>query len=154
MVKRLNCLAQNNMNNLRQISIAEVEYIAHNLAKELLKWDEPIPNFGTRFPHRLESCLAVPFFTFSKKPLYHGLVGKASALFYAMIKNHPFQNGNKRIAMTTMLVFLYKNNKWLKVDNQQLYNFSKTIAQSDPVIKEEMVKAIEKFLVTYLVKIQ
>lgn len=137
---------------MKNITVYEVERISHTLAKELMKWDEPIPDFGTRFPHRLESCLAVPFFTFDKKHLYKGLVAKAAALFYAMVKNHPFQNGNKRIAMTTMLVFLFKNGKWLQVDNQQLYNFAKMVAQSDPVIKDAMILGIEKFIQTYLVE--
>lgn len=138
---------------MQNINVTEVERIAHSLAKELMKWDEPIRDFGTRFPHRLESCLAVPFFTFDKKHLYKGLVAKSAALFYAMVKNHPFQNGNKRIAMTTMLVFLFKNGKWLKVDNQQLYNFAKMVAQSDPVIKDAMIMGVEKFIQTYIIDI-
>ena len=39
------------------ITIAEVEFTAFSLAKELMTWNEPIPEFGTRFPHVLESCL-------------------------------------------------------------------------------------------------
>ena len=70
-----------------------------------------------------------------------------------MIKNHPFQNGNKRIAMTTLMVFLFLNKKWIKVDNQELYNFTVWIAQSPSKLKNEVVKAIEKFIKTYLVKI-
>ena len=57
-----------------------------------------------------------PFQTFSAKSLYPSLAGKASMLFYLMIKNHPFLNGNKRIAIITLLMFLLRNNKWLKVD--------------------------------------
>ena len=65
-------------------------------------------------------------------------------LFYLMIKNHPFQNGNKRIAMTTLFVFLYLNRKWLKVDSKELYNFAVWVAQSPAKLKDETVKAIEK----------
>ena len=70
-----------------------------------------------------------------------------------MIKNHPFQNGNKRIAMTTLFVFLYKNNRWLKVNTQELYNFTIWISQSPPKVKEETVKAIEKFLKIYIIRV-
>jgi death-on-curing protein len=52
------------------------------------------------------------------KRLYPTLVATAAILFYLMIKNHPFQNGNKRIAITTLLTFLYNNNKWLRADIQ------------------------------------
>ena len=136
---------------MKQITIAEVEYIAHSLAKEMMGWDEPIPSFNTRYPNRLESCLTQPFQTFGGKNLYRGLIGKVSVLFYLMIKNHPFQNGNKRVAMVTLFYFLYKNGKWISVDNQELYNFAKWVAESNPRLKDETVKAIEKFLKTYLV---
>lgn len=74
-------------------------------------------------------------------------------LFYLMIKNHPFVNGNKRIAMTTLLTFLYANNKWLKVDTQVMYNFTVWVAQSPPEFKEEVVKAIEKFIKKHIIEI-
>lgn len=138
---------------MKIISIAEVEYIAYKLAKKFLDYNEPIPKFSSRFPNVLESSLAVPFQKFDQKDIYKGLIPKASILFYLMIKNHPFQNGNKRIAMTTLLIFLYKNKKWLKVDNQELYNFAVWVAQSPAELKDQVVEGIEKFLKKYLVKI-
>jgi death-on-curing family protein len=136
---------------MKSIHVKEVEYIAFRLAKEMLAFDEPIPDFSSRRPNILESCLATPFQSFSKKSLYPGFIHKASILFYLLSKNHPFQNGNKRIAMTTLFVFLYKNKKWIKVDTQELYNFTVWVAQSPPKVKEETVKAIKKFLKTYMV---
>ena len=139
---------------MKTITIQEVEYIAFKLAKEKFSFDEPIPDFSTRFPNALESCLAVPFQRFSGKSLYPTLVSKAAMLFYLLIKNHPFQNGNKRIAMTTLFVFLYRNGKWLRVDTQELYNFTVWVAQSPRTVKDETVKATEKFLKKYLIKLE
>jgi len=138
---------------MKIITVKEVEYIAHRLAQEILAFDEPIPDFSTRFPNILESCLATPFQSFSKKSLYPTLISRASILYYLMIKNHPFQNGNKRIAITTLLFFLHKNKKWIKVDTQELYNFTVWIAQSPRDVKEEMAKAIEKFLKKHIVNL-
>lgn len=135
---------------IKEVSLAEVEYIAHTLAQRLMAWDEPIPDFKTRRPSILESCIATPFQSFGGRQLYRGLIGKASILFYLMIKNHPFQNGNKRIAITTLMSFLYKNGKWIEVDNQELYNFAKWVAASNPKLKENTVAAIEKFITLYL----
>src|SRR4030042_5938316 len=109
---------------MKSITLKEVEYIAFRLAKEHLSFDEPIPDFSTRFANVLESCIAMPFMKFDGKALYKSLTGRASILFYLMIKNHPFQNGNKRIAITTLLVLLYENKKWLRADAQSLYNFT------------------------------
>jgi death-on-curing family protein len=139
---------------MQTITIQEVEYIAFKLAREKLSFDEPIPDFSSRFPNLLESCLATPFQTFVRKSLYPTLISKAAILFYLLIKNHPFQNGNKRIAMTTLFVFLYRNEKWLEVDTQELYNFTVWVAQSPPTVKDETVKAVEKFLKRYLVKLE
>jgi len=139
---------------MKVITVKEVEYIAFRLAQEMLTFDEPIPDFSTRFPNVLESCLATPFQSFAKRSLYPGLISKAAMLFYLLIKNHPFQNGNKRIAMTTLFVFLYRNGKWLKLDTQELYNFTVWVAQSPRTVKDETVKATEKFLKTHLVELE
>ena len=135
---------------MKVITIAEVEYLAFKLAKEHLSFDEPIPDFSTRFPNVLESCVLTPFQSFSRKALYPTLIARAGILFYLMIKNHPFQNGNKRIAITTLLVFLFNNGKWLKADNQELFNFTIWVAQSPSYFKEQVVSAIEKFIRDHL----
>lgn len=128
------------------LSIQEVENIAFRFAQETMTWDEPIPDFDTRFPNVLESSLAAPFQTFDKKHLYKGLVEKAAVLFYLMIKNHPFSNGNKRIAVTTLLVFLALNNKWLHVSNDALYNFAVWVAGSPPEVMNATVGAVQTFI--------
>ena len=139
---------------MKIITVKEIEYTAFRLAQEMLSFNEPIPDFSTRFPYILESCIATPFQSFSGKSLYPTFVFKASMLFYLMIKNHPFQNGNKRIAMTTLFVFLYKNKKWMKVDTQELYNFTVWIAQSPSNLNKETVKAIDKFLKIHIVSLE
>ena len=137
---------------MRIITVADVEYLAFRLAKEHLSFNEPIPDFSTRFPNVLESCVVTPFQKFSGKALYPSLVAKAGILFYLMIKNHPFQNGNKRIAITTLLVFLLGNGKWIKADPQELYNFTVWVAQSPSELREEVVAAIQKFIRNHLSK--
>jgi death-on-curing protein len=135
---------------MRIITVADVEYLAFRLEKEHLSFDEPIPDFSTRFPNVLESCVVTPFQKFSGKALYPSLVAKASILFYLMIKNHPFQNGNKRIAITTLLTFLLGNGKWIKADIQEFFNFTLWVAQSPSEFKEQVVSAIQKFIRDHL----
>lgn len=137
---------------IKQISIETIRYVAHRLAIDSMGWDEPIPEFETRFPNVLESCIANPFQKFDKKFLYKGLLGKAAILFYLLIKNHPFQNGNKRLAVTTLLVFLLLNDKWLKVDKAGLYNTAVWVAQSPAEAKDEVIMYIVKFLNRYLIE--
>jgi len=134
----------------KQLTIAEVEYVAFKLAEKFMTWDELIPDFGTRFPNILESCLLTPFFRFSAKDRYRGLIGKASILFYLLIKNHPFQNGNKRIAVMSLLYFLYKNGKWLDIDEVELYNFARGIARSKPKSRERVIVQIQDLIKKYI----
>lgn len=133
-----------------RITILDVQYVAHRMAQETMGWSEPIPDFSTRYTNVLEGCINQPYQSFGGKQLYPGLIKKSSILFYLMIKNHPFQNGNKRIAMVTLFYFLYKNKKWIKVDNQELYNFAKWVAESNPKLKKAILGAIEIFLNTYV----
>lgn len=138
---------------IKRITVKEVEHITFRMAQELLSFNEPIPNFSARPPNILESCLATPFQTFGGRFLYPSFLTRVSMLFYFMIKNHPFQNGNKRIAMTTLFTFLFANKKWLIADTQELYNFTVWVAQSPPQFKDEVIKAIEKFLKTHIKEI-
>lgn len=133
------------------LTVGEVERIAFRLAQEHLSFNEPIPDFTTRFPNILESCLLTPFQKFGGKYLYPTLVSRAAMLFYLMIKNHPFQNGNKRIAITTLLLFLKQNRKWLNADSEEFYNFTKWIAASPADAKEQTVSAIEQFIKKHVI---
>lgn len=135
---------------MKVITLADIEYITFELARSRLSFSEPIPDFSTRFPNILESCVMTPFQKFSGKDLYPSLIAKAGILFYLMVKNHPFQNGNKRIAITTLLTFLYENGKWITVDTQGLYNFTVWVAQSPPTVKEHVVAAIQQFIKSHL----
>src|SRR3989338_9660934 len=62
-------------------------------------------------------------------------------IFYLMIN----QNGNKRIAIATLLIFLYFNDNWIPVDPEELYQFTVWIASSPPKAKAGTLKAIEDF---------
>ncbi|OGI74923.1 hypothetical protein A3D36_01340 [Candidatus Nomurabacteria bacterium RIFCSPHIGHO2_02_FULL_36_29] len=138
----------------KRITVREVEYVAFSFAQKLMTYDEPIPEFGTRFQNILESCIDTPFMQFNRKDLYRGLVGKASALFYFLIKNHPFQNGNKRIAVMTVLYLFHKNGKWIKMNNEDLYNFAKGIARSKPTSSEKIIIQIQRTLKKYTIDLK
>lgn len=142
------------MSSVKRIGIDHIKDIAHQLAIATMNWDEPIPAFETRFPRVLESCIATPFQTYNRKELYEGLFRKAAVLFYLLVKNHPFQNGNKRIAVTTMLVFLFLNKYWLKIQPTKLYNLAIWAAESDPELKDTVIIGVYQLIEKYSVKIK
>jgi len=136
---------------MEELTIQQVEHISHSMAKKLMEWDEPIPDFGTRFPGILESCLKTPLQSFAGRYLYPTLEYKAAILFYLMIKNHPFQNGNKRIAVTSLLTFLFINDKWLRIQNDDLYDLAVLVASSKPVMKDGIVLGIRDVIKKFTV---
>jgi death-on-curing protein len=83
--------------------------------------------------------------------LYKGLIEKGAILFYLMTKNHPFENGNKRIAVMTLLLFLYKNEKWLDIGNQQIYRIALGVAKSKPKSKDLIISWIKNELKEHLI---
>lgn len=136
----------------RRISLQQFQYVAFALARESLVWNEPIPAFETRFSDRLESCLATPFARFGGRDLYRGIVGKSSILFYLLIKSHPFQNGNKRVAIVGLLYFLHRNGYWLEIGNEELYEFARLVAASDRKQKDTMIALISGTITKHLTR--
>ncbi|MCH8956372.1 type II toxin-antitoxin system death-on-curing family toxin [candidate division KSB1 bacterium] len=65
-------------------------------------------SLGIRDFGALESALAQPTTTFDKKELYPTVTEK-TALTFSLAMNHPFVDGNKRIAHAAMEVFLFLN---------------------------------------------
>ncbi len=64
---------------------------------------------GLRDPGGLESAVAQPEMTFGGDDLYPTITDKAAALGHALIQNHPFLDGNKRVGHAAMEVFLVLN---------------------------------------------
>ena len=73
---------------------------------------------GIRDPGLLESALFRP-----RTGYYNGLVEMASALFESLIMNHPFIDGNKRVAFFTTDIFLRLNGFKLKVEGREAHRF-------------------------------
>jgi death-on-curing protein len=64
---------------------------------------------GLRDRGALESALGRPQATFAGEDLYPEVAEKAAALLHSLVANHPFVDGNKRVAAQATLVFLVAN---------------------------------------------
>ncbi len=138
---------------MKTVTIEEVEHIAFKLARMKLSYDEPMPDFESRFPNILENCLVTPSQRGPDGDLYPSLVSKAGILFYQVIKNKPFERGNRKIAAMVLLVFLHKNDKWLKADTKEFYDFTVWVVQSPAMLKEQVLSGIELFIRSHLVNL-
>ncbi len=64
---------------------------------------------GIRSMELLESAVAAPQATMMGSPLISEPVEIAAAYLFYLCSNHPFVDGNKRMALATCLVFLSEN---------------------------------------------
>ena len=76
----------------------------------------------------LESALSAPAQTFQGRWLHRTIFENAAALFRSIIKNHSLVDGNKRLALTSVVVFLNLNGYLLDVPTNQAVEFSLKVA--------------------------
>jgi death-on-curing family protein len=104
--------------------------------------------FGRLRGGSLDSSINTIYQTFGKKKLYPSIEEKASHLLYFLIKNHPFVDGNKRIAASFFIYFLAKNNVLYKTDGSKriadnaLVALCLLTAESKPSDKDIIVKVV------------
>ena len=75
---------------------------------------------GLRDIALLEAALAAPLASFGGEDLYKTAEEKAARLAHSLIANHPFVDGNKRIGMLALFVFLEANGIALRPTNAEL----------------------------------
>lgn len=76
----------------------------------------------------LQSALAAPRQVVFGYELHPTLWDKAAALLMLLIKNHPFYDGNKRIAVLAAREFLWRNGWELRVVESAAAAFTKGVA--------------------------
>jgi len=104
--------------------------------------------FGSEVSHKLSSIVGSINQTFDGKDLYPSVEEKAANILYLVIKDHPFTDGNKRIASMLFIYFL-ENNEFLysqngekKISDNTLIALALLVATSDPREKDNIVKLI------------
>lgn len=113
-----------------------------------LKSNEPIPLMSKYNEGKVESCLKTPFQTVFGVSAYKTFYDKAAILLYLFLKNHPLQNGNKRMAIATLSYFCFINGKTLSVDNSKLYTL--IIGVTNNSDKKDSLENIKTFLIKYI----
>ena len=84
--------------------------------------------YAIRNVNGLMSALNAPSRTAFGAVFYPTLVEKAGALVYALVQNHPFYDGNKRIASAALRLFLERNGVSFSASQQELQQFTRQIA--------------------------
>ena len=103
-------------------------------------------------PGKLESILSAIYQTAFGQEVYPTLEEKAANILYFVVKDHPFNDGCKRIAAALFLYFLDKNGALFNKDgrkiisNSALVAITLMVAESKPEEKALIINLILNFL--------
>lgn len=103
-------------------------------------------------PGKLESILSAIYQTAFGQEVYPTLEEKAANLLYFVVKDHPFNDGCKRIAAALFLYFLDRNGALFNkegrkiISNSALVAITLMLAESKPEEKPLMINLILNFL--------
>lgn len=85
-------------------------------------------DFGGPYLGLVSSAIAVPQATFEGKHLHTDLYEMAAAWAFHLCQNHPFVDGNKRVALASALVFLDLNGISITDPDGRLYPLMMAVA--------------------------
>jgi death on curing protein len=115
----------------------------------LLIHNRMIENFGgdtgLRDRGLLESAVAMPQSTFGGDDLHPGLAGKAAAYHFHLCSNHPFVDGNKRVAVAVSEVFLLVNGYELLAKDDKIEALTRGVAEGQ-LSKDQVIAFFDEFL--------
>lgn len=97
---------------------------------------------GLRDKGLLESALYRP-----QSGYYEDLVEMAAAMFESLINNHPFIDGNKRVAFFSCDVFLRLNGYKIAVDSRNAYKFLMGLFESNTCDLENLRPWIRSIII-------
>lgn len=91
---------------------------------------------GIRDEGLLDSALNLPFQSFDGEDIYKTIQAKAARLGFSLINNHSFADGNKRIGILAMLVFLEMNGIEIICTDEELVELGLGVADSSVSYKD------------------
>ena len=101
---------------------------------------------GLRDMGLLESAVLGCTQTFGGEEIYPTIIGKASRMAYTICMNHPFIDGNKRVAVTALLVILRMNDVNLSFTQKDLISLGLGVADGS-IDYDDILKWVNKHIV-------
>lgn len=90
---------------------------------------------GLRDRGALESAVARPAATFGGEDLYADIADKAAALMHSLALNHPFVDGNKRVAVFAAIVFAEANGHEFLATPDELVDTTLALAEGKMAVE-------------------
>jgi death-on-curing protein len=97
---------------------------------------------GIRDAGALESALHRP-----QTGYYDTIIHEAAALLESLVQNHPFVDGNTRVAFAVVDVFLRINGRAIRADSKPIYEFLIELLNEGIFDMENLVPRLETIIV-------
>src|SRR5437016_10807184 len=88
-------------------------------------------SFGVRDAGPLLSAVAAPEASFAGELLHGTILEMAAAYLFHLARNHPFVDGNRRVALAAALVFLEVNGVSVDAPDDELFEIVSGVATGD-----------------------
>ena len=137
--------------SIHYLTMEDMQKLALTLANEMFaRYAEPMPSFDDpqNELHKLDAALFSPQHAFGGHDLYVSLEEKAAVLFYSIVKAHALHNGNKRIACTSLIVFLTVNGYDFSCPPTELEDIVVRVAESASSENKAMLTELVHWLRT------
>jgi death-on-curing protein len=101
--------------------------------------------YGVRDLNLVSSAINMPQSSFDGEYLHKTIPAMAAAYAYHLCQNHPFIDGNKRVALASSLVFLDINEyAFINCKDDIVYSEIMNVAKGE-VKKEELIRFYKKY---------
>ncbi|MBP9759327.1 virulence protein RhuM/Fic/DOC family protein, partial [Candidatus Dojkabacteria bacterium] len=124
------------------LTLEDTQTVIESLRVKLRQRFEVTDLFAKEVDNKFVSIIGAVNQVYGDSVLYPSLEEKAANLLYLVIKDHPFVDGNKRVASLLFIYFLERNNyswkvsKERKINDNALVTLALLIANSKPDEKE------------------
>ena len=134
------------------LGYSEAKEAIEALKTELMRKKEASALFGQEKAGEFDGIIGNIYQTFGGDDLIETVEEKAAHLLYYIVKDHPFNDGNKRIGAFLFILFLQKNgmlyrkNGEAKINDNALVALTLMIAKSLPEQKDTVIALVVNML--------
>ena len=94
----------------------------------------------------LEAAVARPAASVGGRDAYPTLVEKAAALVHSVVRNHALVDGNKRLGLMLLIVFLGVNGRRLTASNDEAHDFVVMIADGHLDAVGDIAESLDRLI--------
>jgi len=133
---------------------SKVNLVIRELKSQLAEQGENVGQFGVPCNGGIGQVVGNIYQTWDRLELYPRVEDKAAHLFYLLVKDHLFVDGNKRIASFLFLWFLDMNDilvmgrEYRTITYTTIYALAIVTAESDPTDKDIIIRLIRSLVMT------